>query len=76
MKTNKIVLAKKQFMEDLQKDEHFLEFKKGCIMEDFSSYGCVTACSNAFVINHVGDAPQTLISKFQKNNTIWESLKM
>ena len=66
-KINCIGVAKKQFLEDLQKDIDFLNFKKTSFnVKECYSYGVINAAYNNFVLNNIGVASESLISEYQK----------
>lgn len=66
-KVNNISLAKQQFIADLKDDIDFAMFKRKCIMDNFLSYGVVTASANTFILNAVGDTCETLVANHFKN---------
>ena len=69
MKTNQLLLAKKQFIEDLKQDEDFIAYKERALapMKNlYYSYGVVTAY-NDFVLCRRTPNCQTLLTHFLKN---------
>ena len=64
-KKHNLVLAKEQFLADIQKDEDYIKFKKRSFSGSFS-YGIVLACMNKFELNKVGDTSETLLTKHLK----------
>jgi len=68
-KANGILLAKEQFIVDLQNDNDYIEFKKRCeyqfnINNYTGSYGVVNASNNKFVIDSIGDTCESLVSNY------------
>jgi hypothetical protein len=68
-KTNGLMLAKKQFLEDLQNDKDFLEHKEKAYYDKSYgfSYGTMVAGVNVYVLNIITPSSQTLISQFLKS---------
>jgi len=61
--------AKKQFIQDLQQDDDYIEYKKRCMMDNYMSYGCVTANLNVYLLNEVGPTSESLIANYLKSET-------
>jgi hypothetical protein len=63
------MLAKKQFLEDLQNDKDFLEHKEKAYYDKSYgfSYGTMVAGVNVYVLNIITPSSQTLISQFLKS---------
>lgn len=65
-KNHGIMTAKKQFINDLMKDEDYVEYKKRCMMDSYTSYGCVSANLNVYLLNEIGPTSETLIADYLK----------
>lgn len=66
-KINGLVLAKQQFVKDLQKDIDFISYKQRAYNEkELRNYGTVNAVENRFELNKVGLASESLISQYKK----------
>jgi hypothetical protein len=60
-----LMLAKKQFIIDIQKDIDFIEFKKNCYKGNSINYGCIVVSDSSWLLN-CGISSQTIISKYYK----------
>lgn len=65
-KTLGIMDAKKQFIQDLYQDKDYIEYKKRCMIDHYTSYGCVTANLNVYLLNQIGPTCETLIADYTK----------
>jgi len=61
-----LMVAKRQFLDDLYQDNDYLEYKKRCMIDSYTSYGCVTANLNTYLLNEVGPTCETLIAEYMK----------
>lgn len=68
-KTNGLMLAKKQFLEDLKTDVDFLEHKERAYYDKSYgfSYGTMVAGVNTYVLNIITPSSETLISQYLKS---------
>lgn len=68
-KTNGLLLAKKQFLEDLKTDKDFIEHKQNAHFDKSYglSYGTMVAGVNHYVLNLVGPTSEKIISQFLKS---------
>jgi hypothetical protein len=58
--------AKKQFVQDLQQDKDYNEYKQRCMMDNYMSYGCVSANLNVYLLNQIGPTSESLIANYLK----------
>ena len=66
-KTNGIISAKQQFLQDLQNDTDFLIYKqKGYNEKERRNYGTINATQTRYELNLVGLATESLISQYKK----------
>ena len=69
MKITQLLLAKKQFIEDLKQDEDFIAYKERALApmrNQYYSYGVVTAY-NDFVLSRKTPNSQTLLLNYLKS---------
>lgn len=68
-KTNGLMLAKKQFFEDLKTDKDFLEHKERAFYDKSYgySYGTMVAGVNIYVLNIITLSSEILISQYLKS---------
>ena len=68
-KTNGLMLARKQFLEDLKNDKDFLEHKEKAYYDKSYglSYGTLVAGVNVYVLNIITPSSEKLISSFLKS---------
>lgn len=65
-KHEKINQAKKQFTQDVQQDKDYIEYKKRCLIDSYTSYGAVLVSRNTFLLDQLGPSCETLIREYLK----------
>lgn len=69
-KTNGLMLAKKQFFEDLKNDKDFIEHKQNACRNQKNigfSYGTLVAGVNVYILNIITPSSETIISQYLKS---------
>jgi hypothetical protein len=65
-KHEKINQAKKQFTQDVQQDKDYIEYKKRCLIDSYTSYGSVLVSQNIYMLSNLGPSCETLIREYLK----------